>query len=971
METTIKDKDFNKLYNRLLPSMTNLYKKYSFLALSQEAFLGLLKEFLQDIYNKKDNNKIDDATYIKKIKSYLDIYVKFRIKEPSESVKIINNFINQKLSQSKDEKEPIQKLNIISKFLEKYSFVPSPDICIEVINTNEILNKVLKKLVEQHITIITTIGLESLELDDMSTMFIDVYCKINDIKIAETEEKEEDYENDNNEIYYTDDSVQAYLREIRLPLLTAEEERELGIRITNGDNNARNTLIERNLRLVVSVAKRYQNRGLEILELIQEGNIGLITAATRWDYSRGFKFSSYSTWWIKQGITRAIMDKSRTIRIPVHLFEKLTKYQKTVIDLQSQLQRPPKEEEIASALGLSVNKLREILDYQQDTLSLNTQIGEEDDTEMEAFVPSQEDTPEVAVSKSIQVEEIKRLLQLCTRSDRDYQIMLLRYGFTGRTYTLEEIGQKYGLTRERVRQIEDKVVERLKNPRYKNLLLGTHLSKEEQEAERIKRYTNIRVEELPKQNPKPVEIKTEVETSTTPTIEKLPGILEIFQNEGYTKEQVITIIGLLGQEDKKIIELTNGIDLDNPSIDKTIKTQEIKDYKWITIPRIRTMLNSVFKRNNTDLNLVDTFNPKKNVNKKPIIKEDEKMENRITPTAPESTSTEKDIVEAPKKEVTIQKRGKRKMTIFENVGRYGYTKEEIMTIINELEEKDKEVIALINGEDLENPTKKETATPKDVTKFHTCVIPKILRHLKNTYGLRDTEYKDAAQKAKSKTKSSQNETKSSQKKKRGKARTSIIEKFKEFGYTKTQIEQVIIKLSERDQHIFYLLNGPDIEHPIKSEEATKKDENTYYQVVLPRIKKGLQEMFDTRKEDTPPAQTISQEPTYKSNEISKEDLIKMLEYLKTPSFYELMSVLPPKKAIIIALRLGYVDSKYFTTESIAEFLNITESEVRETTTEILILHKNRLNEMFDNILSNLSEGSHQRTLTIENTSKQQ
>lgn len=271
----------------------------------------------------------------------------------------------------------------------------------------------------------------------------------------------------------SDDPVKLYLKEIGgYPLLTIEEEIELAKRISEGDENAKQILAESNLRLVVSIAKRYVGRGLSFLDLIQEGNLGLIKAVDKFDYTKGYKFSTYATWWIRQAITRSIADQSRTIRIPVHMSEVINKTYRVSRSLLQELGREPSEQELADAMNLPIEKVREILKVSADPISLDTPIGEEDDSHLGDFI--KDDTivgPEDAAAYSVLQDQIAKLLD--TLTDREQRVLILRFGLKdGRTRTLEEVGKEFNVTRERIRQIEAKALRKLRHPSRARMLKG-------------------------------------------------------------------------------------------------------------------------------------------------------------------------------------------------------------------------------------------------------------------------------------------------------------------------------------------------------------------------------------------------------------------------------------------------------------------------------------------------------------------
>ncbi len=262
-----------------------------------------------------------------------------------------------------------------------------------------------------------------------------------------------------------DDPVKMYLKEIgKIPLLTGEEEKELAMRMEKGDMRAKKRLAETNLRLVVSIAKRYVGRGMQFLDLIQEGNMGLMKAVDKFDYTRGFKFSTYATWWIRQAITRAIADQARTIRIPVHMVETINKLVRVQRQLIQELGRDPTNEEIAEEMGIDVEKVRDVRKIAQEPVSLETPIGEEEDSHLGDFIEDESAiAPDEAANFTMLREQLTEILM--TLTDRERKVLELRFGLIdGTPRTLEEVGKEFSVTRERIRQIEAKALRKLKHP---------------------------------------------------------------------------------------------------------------------------------------------------------------------------------------------------------------------------------------------------------------------------------------------------------------------------------------------------------------------------------------------------------------------------------------------------------------------------------------------------------------------------
>ena len=363
-------------------------------------------------------------------------------KKETTNVEEVQAALQALIAQGK--KEGMIRLSDLNAQLEKLQL--SPDKIEEIYDRFEAMN----------IPLITA----ELELNDDSLPMDD-----GDIDLTGLEEEELVDPVDLAAEYSLDDPVRMYLKEIgQVKLLSAEEEVELAKRVSEGDQAAKNKLTEANLRLVVSIAKKYSGRGLHILDLIQEGNTGLIRAVDKFDWTKGNKFSTYATWWIRQAITRAIADQARTIRVPVHMVEVINKATRCNRKLVQELGREPTVEEIAKELNLPVEKIIEANRTAADTLSLDTPVGDEEDTSIGSFVEDERTPgPADATSNALLAEALKEILD--TLTEREADVLRMRFGmYDGRTHTLEEVGQIFGVTRERIRQIENKAIRKLRHP---------------------------------------------------------------------------------------------------------------------------------------------------------------------------------------------------------------------------------------------------------------------------------------------------------------------------------------------------------------------------------------------------------------------------------------------------------------------------------------------------------------------------
>lgn len=456
--------------NQNLQQITlELKEKYTFLGLKEEEMNNLLYESLTKAMNKIELNdsKLGEIFKQNTIEIINDMIIK---KLEINNVDILSNYIYMNLNDALEKKEYKKELKKIISFFASIKYIPSVENLNSIINKNKLLFNILETLVG------TNNEIERTKIELISSNFtlqslIEEYCNIQNINIIEDDIDIKDISEDehpekiinNNEM---NDSVKMYLLQLKEPLLTKEEEKELFIKLNSSTEKEYKKIKERilkaNLRLVITIAKKYQGHGLEFLDLIQEGNMGLLSAIERFDVTKGLKFSTYATYWIKQKITRSIQMTSRTIRIPVYAYETLLKIEKVEKALEKELNRKPTYQEIADVSGISVERVIELYKDTMDVKSLDMPVGEEDDVTIADFVPDASLTPEELTFDSSQKSILKELISIL--KDREKVIIIKRFGLDdGVPMTLEAVGKEFNITRERVRQIESKALRKLKS----------------------------------------------------------------------------------------------------------------------------------------------------------------------------------------------------------------------------------------------------------------------------------------------------------------------------------------------------------------------------------------------------------------------------------------------------------------------------------------------------------------------------
>ncbi len=488
MELNIKKMDSMKIFEQLLPETNSIYNSFKYIEISEEEYKKLVLNVIKDS-KKTYKGNISYTKFIKKKIQKILFEKAENLLFSSNSIKIINNYIDQNFYTVSNYKDSIKYFKNLDVFFETYNYTLDLDLLIQLINNNSIFNKMIELIFSKYSTQIMAGNSEKIFDNSSLILTIETYCMLNDIEIKELDLNEEKYDFVDEDIDATD-SLKLYMREIgKYPLLTANQEKELFEKIKKGDNDAKNLFIKSNLRLVVSIAKRYQGKGLSFSDLIQEGSLGLIRAVDKFDVEKGYKFSTYAIHWIKQAIIRALANKGRNIRVPVHLYEKIGKYKKVFAILNLKLNRLPTASEIADEMGLPVSEIIKLQELQNEPISINTPLKkEEEDTEFGDFIPASDEPPEDVAIKDTLKTQIKILIEKCNLTERELGVLSLRFGLNNEIQmTLEEVGAIFGITRERARQIEAQALKKLRKLKYTKKL-AVYTDNPEKSLENIEEY---------------------------------------------------------------------------------------------------------------------------------------------------------------------------------------------------------------------------------------------------------------------------------------------------------------------------------------------------------------------------------------------------------------------------------------------------------------------------------------------------
>lgn len=583
----IKNMTQHQLESLLNPFIEKERLKYNYINLPQSIYLSKLKE-IEDTMDFSDG-EIDIESMIKNCSKR---YIADTLEEENQAIKVVSNFIKKNIKLKNKYQDNIISFEKIVNFFHDFNCFPPPNLLIELIDKNDTLNRILQDVVENNLEILQKYDIDSKFSDDISKNFIELYCLKNNIEIKKEDDiQEEDYTefitNITNTVY-TDDSVKMYLQEIHKPILTKEQEKSLALRIRNGDEKAKELFIERNLRLVIKVARKYTGHGISFLDLIQEGNLGLIKAVDKFDVTKGYKFSTYATCWIRQSIQRSLGDKSRNIRLPVHLYEKVKKYELLKKELSLKFNREPTFEELSKKMRVSIDTIYKYERLEHDTISLNMIVGDED-SELEDFISlSTESIDNQFIEENLK-DVIENLLKNSHLTTKEIDILKLRFGIgTNDPKTLEEAGKIYGVSRERIRQIQEKALKKIRRS-YNVKELAIYMDNPKEAQKNIDRY-RLKYQQQTLQNiklkdRKESELKMEMQEKTKR--KSKDNLYEYFSD--YSKPEVSKVISRLDEDELELLHKRYGDNLLEP-VKNDIDADEKKVIISNIIPRIQRML---------------------------------------------------------------------------------------------------------------------------------------------------------------------------------------------------------------------------------------------------------------------------------------------------------------------------------------------------------------------------------------------
>ena len=1004
----LTNKQILEEYTELIESV---YKEYAYLKLSKEQFTKLVLETIDK--TKKDYN--EDIAYESYLENALHNEMNNQVRKKlktSDTISIVDNFINENISQST---KPLECLKTIATFLSTYNYEPDIDTLINILNKNAFLTSILKTIVNENMEGFKESSITETVADELVYSFIKIYCMLNNIDGEyngfqdETESEELIDELDDSIETILDNSVKMYLKEIgKIPLLTISEEKELAKLVANGDKKAKDKLIESNLRLVVSIAKHYLNKGLSFLDLIEEGNIGLMKAADLYDYDKGYKFSTYATWWIRQAITRALADQARTIRIPAHMVEKINKMACIERQLTLKLNREPSIEELARSMQISIDELKKIKNTTNVTTSLNEIVGDKDNTEIGDFVKSKDKRPDEIALTNVMQEEVRNMLAKSVLKPKEQEILRLRFGIGyDRSYALEEIARKFGCTRESIRQIETRALKKLARSKE----IKKYLDYIDNKEQAIQNLNCIKKEFYSNRNKKIRVTSPDIKEREEEYMKNQPTIYKIFYN--YSKEEVEWALLKLTAEEYELMRLRYGDELNKP----------------VSLVQLRSSINDYYQKLENKLNKImldngisktsSTFNDytkeiiSKNLTKEELLFIKLKYGEDLDSDKPLKLSESEiksffDIIIRK-----MRKLLKNKILAPKNIYQClkQYTKEDIDKILIGLTEEEQRIVKLSFENDNIKTERKLTVDEEEY--FNKILLPNIKKLLEQEQLKKGCVNKMPIEN-KSVNKQEQNKREI---KKRGKKPKSIYELFNAF--SKERIDEAINILTLKEQEVV-----KSREKKIKNQDSnyqpemtiSKNESNSFY-YICQKIRKNLDELEKNKSNETkqnifkdpnnscmikkegiivrkiknnaPPLfkkestpEIMSKENNFEQTALTKlendpvsnkdideqdnnltkticptEEKAKEAAYasivnlLKTPSFNEMVGTLDDKDKMIISLISEYFYNKYYHSEELPEIFKINETEILTIIKNSLLLYKKRINDLIDSAIS--------------------
>ena len=816
---TINKLSIDDIYNILSPLFNKTYKKFSFVSMTEEEYDLIVRKTILESISAYDGNGDYKKYILRRISKNILTKIQEDINDPSKAFNIINGYINQEFSKNIDYDNAINSFNKLESFLELCNFILSIDIIKKLISENTLIMKLLNAIFEMDRDEIVN-GKFDESYSELIVSFIEIYCKKNNIKIKEVELKYEDIG-----AFASQDSTSIYLKEIQnYGRYSKEEELEIITKIKNGDIKARNEFLEQNLRLVVSIAKKYQGRNIPLIDLIQEGNIGLMKALDEFDINKGCKFSTYATNWITAFIRRYIADKGRNIRLPVNFYYEISNFMKIKNRLERELGREPNILELARKTGKDKDTILRYFAYLNDTKSLDDKVGEKENTDFSYFIPSKDESLEKSAIKNDLSIRMSELLGKCNLNKKEIDVLSSRYGLNGKdVLTLEELGSKYGVTRERIRQIEARALKKIRN----SIHIKEFVDFTDSPDKSLENLMKMR--EAYVYNPTSHK-KSVIDDESDNDRGKSKNIYDKFNSKGYSKEEVDEAIKSLTVDEIDLLKSRYGDNLDKSPTTRMNRNEFAEKFTHGLFPKILLIMKN---------------------------------------------NREKDIIKEPKNE--RKKYMKTPRNIYDIFREQGYSEQELTRAINSLPENEVEMLKSIYGADFTKiPT--VTLSKEEKTKLYSVIFTKIRRKIK-----RDRNSQTVTQDVENKA-------------------------------------GVVVNNSEET---------------IENTKNVTIFDQTDVQEEVPVI--------------VPSKEEVSTTPVVNS------EYSRFLELLKTPTFSDMLNILTPKEAVIIMLKLGYIDNKYFSTDRIAEFLEIEPSEVSETTKKVILLLKERINDYIDLAINEVSK----------------